>query len=128
MTGVQTCALPIWYYTVVQLPSEFRTTYDVAEWNYLYAGSDYGAGKKPNGYNSYSPNNYDELTNTRDWGELFAHMPASSQNVTAKAYFADGATPMGALAAGALKDTEAAYFRYYGAGWRFALTNYANPK
>ena len=90
-----------WYYTVVQLPSEFRT-YDVAEWNYLYAGSDYGAGKKPNGYNSYSPNNYDELTNTRDWGELFAHMPASSQNVTAKAYFVDGATPMGALAAARL--------------------------
>lgn len=122
-----------WFYTQVRLSTEFKTTYGAKNWNNLFKGSDNGTHNGyHNGYNggydgkvTYDTNYYSELTRTTDYGDLFAHMPASSQKVAAKSYFVDAATPLGA--ASPLADTTTAWLRYYGAGWRFTYTNYANP-
>ena len=118
-----------WYYDQVRLSTEFKTTYGFKNWNNLFKGNGTHNTTAPrwrhDGRVTYDANYYSELTRTTDYGDLFAHMPASSQKVAAKSYFVDNASPLGAVAP--LDDTTTAWLRYYGAGWRFTYTNYANP-
>ncbi len=143
-----------WKYVKVQLASDFRADYDVPSWNMLYKGSANGDDSGNGGLNveeaaighaTYQANRYGELTRTTDYGNLYAHMPASSQKVRANSYFIDAGAANAAplysvssgdltnsanlrtLAAGDLNYSTTAWMGYYGSGWRFTYTNYANP-
>lgn len=123
-----------WFYDIIDLPANFHTTYNkrTVTWNGdtpVYTNVNWDNLSYDNSlttWKSYSPNGYGELNHTYDYGEMFAHMPASSQKVVAKTFFADNPEPLISDTA-TLSDTTRAYLNYYGAGWRFTYTNYANP-
>ncbi|MEE0705969.1 MAG: hypothetical protein UCH28_06245, partial [Adlercreutzia sp.] len=138
-----------WFYDIVDLPADIHTTYNKREvkwsngvptysgtdWDNLaghtgyYSGNTYlgnASDNKKDGWRNYKANSYGELNRTCDFAEMFTHMPASSQKVTAKTFFADKPAPLVSDTA-ALADTTRTYLNYYGAGWRFTYTNYANP-
>ena len=143
-----------WKYVKVQLAADFRTDYDMPEWNHLHGYGGYYTYPSSGGsvwhstyvgHSTGAANGHGEFTRSTDFGNIYAHMPASSQKVRAKSYFIDSgaanAMPLYSLnsgdltnkanlrtmTAGDMADSTTAWYGYYGSGWRFTYTNYANP-
>ena len=100
------------YYTEVNLPASFGTTYNIENWDGL-----------ADSYALYDDNIYGELNKTTDYGVLFAQMSPGNPQVYGRAYFSAGMTVPFSQAVTEIDDTAQAYLRYDGAGYRFHYTN-----